>query len=85
MRVINTKKVKARKRHVCDMCGSNIYPGEEYELQTNEFDNEIYNWKNCYHCKPIVKQMDMGYYPDGITKENFWEFITEYDINFEIR
>ena len=57
MEAIARYKRKARKEHICDTCGSKIYKGEEYEIQTNKFDGKLYTWKSCYYCEPLVKQM----------------------------
>lgn len=86
METIAINKRKTRKEHVCDTCGSRIYKGEEYEMQVNKFDGEIYNWKNCYHCKSIVSRMfEEGYYPDGVTDQAFWDFVSDNEIIFKRR
>lgn len=84
--LIKSKRVKANKLHQCDTCKSNIYPGEMYERQTNLFDGEIYNWKNCDHCKNIVNKMFREHnYEFGVGWQDFKDFIFDYEIEFEKR
>lgn len=83
METITVKRVKARKNHICDTCGSNIFKGEEYELQTNKFEGEIYNWKNCDHCEPIRKQTFTENYYQMVTGQDFIDFISEHNIDFK--
>lgn len=86
MEQISNKKTKARKEHICDTCGSKIYINEEYDLQTNKFDGQIYNWKQCNHCKDIISRMsNEGDYPDGITDQAFSDFVSDNDIDFKRR
>lgn len=86
MEMISVKRKKARKNHICDNCGSNVFRGEEYELQTNKVDGHIYNWKNCDHCKDLREQMFReGYYPEGANSEDFWSFVVDNGIEFQRR
>lgn len=85
LEVIKIKKVKSFREHTCYTCGSKIYKGEEYDYQTNIKGGEIYNWKQCYKCKPITDRMFReGYYPDGISGQDFAEFISDNGIDFKI-
>lgn len=86
MEMINLVVRKARKDHTCDTCESKIYKGEEYDYQTNIYGGEIYNWKQCHYCKSITDRMfKEGYYPDGITDQDFWDYVADHDIAFKKR
>lgn len=87
METIVTCTRKARKEHVCDTCGSKIYKGEEYDLQTNKDEGTLYTWKSCHHCKPLVRQMwAEGYFPDGYTETDFENFLADHpEIGFKKR
>lgn len=86
METLRIIKRRARKEHICDTCGSKIYKGEEYDNQTNKFDGGLYTWKQCYHCKPITTDMfEKGYYPDGITDQDFQDYVSDHDIDFKRR
>lgn len=87
METISIVKRKARKDHICDTCRSRIQKGEEYEISTNKDNGELYTWKQCYHCKPIVERMfKEGFYPDGATDQDFRNFLADHpEIEFEIR
>lgn len=86
METISTKKVKARKNHICNMCGSTIYIGEKYDLEAIKNDGAIYTWKQCDHCKGVLSRMSLkGWYPDGISKQMFESFVYDNQINFEKR
>ena len=79
METISVKAVRARKGHTCDMCGRAIKKGDEYEVQTNKNDGMLYIWKNCLACIPTVHKMQKeGCYPDGITSEDYKEYIAEH-------
>ena len=87
MNNINTAYRKARKNHICDFCGSNIFKGEMYEHQKNVNDGQIYEWKSCQYCESIVSKMfeelvDDG---DGLNDQHFNDFISENDIDFKKR
>lgn len=84
--VLKEERVKARKEHYCDTCGSIILPKEMYNRQTNTMDNEIYTWKNCDHCKKIREEAWQYYYETwgitSLTSEDFYEYIKEANIDF---
>jgi len=74
--IINdTKKVKARKAHVCNWCGCTIPVGEVYQTQTLKYD-DIYVWKNHLKCSELVSALKMEG-DEGVTGEDFYEYITE--------
>lgn len=84
METIYSKYRLARKIHVCDTCGGSILQGETYEHQTNKFDGELYSWKNCEKCKDIRDLMfGEGYYPNGVTSQDFWDFVRDNELEFE--
>ena len=86
MKQISHKRVKARKGHICNMCGSKIYKNESYDLEAIENDGTVYNWKQCDHCKGIVTRMSLeGWYPDGISDKMFSDFVSDNNINFKRR
>ena len=87
METIARYKRKARKEHICDTCGSKIYKGEEYEIQTNKYDGKLYTWKSCFHCKPLVRKMyEEGWFPDGYTDTDFENFLADHpEIEFKRR
>lgn len=86
MKQIASKRTKARKEHICDMCGSKIYAKENYDLETIENNGTIYNWKQCDYCKGIVSKMSLeGWYPDGISDQMFNDYLVDNNIDFERR
>lgn len=86
METIWVDKRKSRKEHVCDTCRSKIYPGEVYEVQTNKFNGDLYKWKQCSHCKEVLTKMfKSGYFPDGITDQDFDNFLADHEIDFKRR
>lgn len=86
MKQISTKRVKARKEHTCDMCHSEIYVNEKYDLEVIENDGAVYNWKQCDHCKGVLTRMSLeGWYPDGISDQMFYAFISDNQIDFKKR
>ncbi len=79
METISVKTVKARKGHTCDLCGRDIKKGDEYEVQTNKCGGTLYTWKNCLVCLPTANKMHKeGWYPDGITAEQYAEHVANY-------
>lgn len=88
------KIVRARKEHFCNWCHSKIEIGETYTFNKNITEGNIHDWKECYRCKDLVKEMfDMGYgdecgYCDDDSFSEFMEIeygTTFYDyINWKI-
>ena len=65
---------KARKPHVCVMCGRTITPGENY-LRTAGMDgSSAWTWLECAHCEVFVSYAysaswpDDGYGPDLLSE-----------------
>lgn len=87
METISRIKRKARKDHVCSLCGSKIYKGETYENQINKFDDQMYTWKQCYHCKPILDRIVTEWAPeDGVNDLDFDNFLADHpEIEFKRR
>ena len=44
------KKVKARKEHRCEECGSKIHVGEEHGFATGCYDGRFDCWRRCAAC-----------------------------------
>ena len=44
---------KARKKHICCECGSEISPGEKYHKFTGIWDGELNSFKTCSICESI--------------------------------
>lgn len=82
--ILDIKRVKARKPHVCDMCGKKIEIGEEYEAE-HLVSDVPYTFHQCYRCKPYVDELwDIGfdgYYSDGLDQSTFEEFMWEEHYN----
>lgn len=79
MRILDEKRVKARKTHKCSWCNSTIEKGEEYQRSTATSDGDIYDWLECDKCKKHVGEMykELNSYGDVFTQEDFREFIKE--------
>ena len=85
MKTIREKVVKARRDYSCSFCQSNIFKGEEYRNSTIVFEDKIYTWRSCNHCKNIIGKMSKEWYPDGIGESEFWNYVEYHDIDFERR
>jgi hypothetical protein len=73
------KKVKAKKKHVCNYCCGAILPGETYERYTLKYD-DLYTWKAHPRCTEIAEKLrmfDECDYGDGLTADDFQECIYE--------
>ena len=55
--VVSSKKVKANKDHICSACHSKIKKGEEYERSFVINDGDLYAWKQCKWCEPLIQEM----------------------------
>lgn len=58
------QRVRARKAHICIVCGRRIDPGEKYCRQVYEQDG-LHNEKACRQCADIVDdfERDHGFWP----------------------
>lgn len=45
---------KARKPHVCMLCGREIGVGETYLHQRNVDCGDIWTWRSCQHCNVLT-------------------------------
>lgn len=61
MTIISDETVKARKRHICNLCGQPIHPGEEYRKCVNK-DGDIFTWREHMRCGKMVERFSkLGY------------------------
>ena len=77
---LEEKRVKARKEHTCDWCGSTIKKGEKYKYSKNVQDGDIYSWKECDKCKDYVGEMFAWGYGNGdgrCSQNDFMEFMQD--------
>jgi|SRR6476646_6684230 len=67
----------ARKPHHCELCGRQIESGERYLHQRNKEYGDIWTWRNCAHCDPLLGLLcNLGYADDyGVTMDvvSDWE------------
>ncbi len=73
MEFYNSKKYKAKKEHICEMCGSVIHIGENYYRQSGKFDGEFFDRSLHTHCNNMMQ--DFCY---NVDNEFSWEQITDY-------
>jgi len=76
MTTISRVTRKARKEHKCNWCGGVIKKGEKYDYSVHEYDG-IYIWKNHKYCMELVSILDMDDDHEGITEEDFYEYVDE--------
>ena len=50
----NNTHPKARKEHICDICGEKIKVGERYSKQVGTFDGDFYNNCYCLDCEAVL-------------------------------
>ena len=77
--LLESKRVKARKIHHCDMCGKVIEVGEEYEAPHIIGDDGPYTFHQCDRCAPYVSEIWAcgfdGYYNDGLDPSTFEDYM----------
>lgn len=66
MDVINNCKRKARKDHICDLCGDTIEKGSIYKYQFNKEGGDTWNFRAHDRCWHIAEEL--------------WEYIDPYDL-----
>jgi hypothetical protein len=78
MGTLSTKKVVARKDHICDYCGLIIKKKELYGKDGIEDDGSLHTWKYHLNCDSLAFWLDMfdGYV--GLTGDAFKEYVNEY-------
>ena len=57
MTVLDARTVTARKSHVCEDCGRDIVPGEQYRRTTSVGDDGFDTWKCCPQCHALVRDL----------------------------
>lgn len=78
MTTLDSKQRVARKTHKCNFCGDSILKGQKYDWQKLVFDGVLYEWKSHLECSAIACELDMySQCDDGVTEEDFREFIRE--------
>ena len=50
----HVKHPKARKEHVCDLCGSKILLGQIYERYSGKYDGNMFDLKYCLNCEKVI-------------------------------
>lgn len=77
MKLLSDLRHKARKEHICNYCGGIIKVGESYGVQ-NIVDGKFYMWKSHVSCDKIANKLEMfDSCDDGVTENDFKEYIQE--------
>lgn len=50
MEIYTENHPKARKEHVCHICGNIIHKGEQYSRESGKWDNEFFDRCTCKKC-----------------------------------
>lgn len=83
--VLETKKCKAKKDHVCDYCGFKILTGEIYTNQTAVYEGTLFHWKSHISCDELASSLNMFDYADeGVTEDYFHECVEQFLIDNDI-
>lgn len=78
MEILSIIKRKARKTHLCDLCGCVIEVGETYGSQVIKSEGDFYTWRSHVSCDKISNELDMHDSCDeGLTLLNFKENIRQ--------
>ena len=77
METFDSGKRTARKEHKCNFCNGVIKKGEEYQYSVHK-DDEVYTWKSHINCSELVVLLDMEYDYEGITGDEFCEYLSDY-------
>jgi hypothetical protein len=78
MNTLSVKSLKAKKQHICNLCGFPIFVGEIYENQANVADGFFYKFKSHRSCLRVAHELDMfNLCDDGVSEDAFYEFIDE--------
>lgn len=48
--ILTYKYPRARKNHICQVCGCAIPKGTEHHFQTSAFDGSVYSWRVHSDC-----------------------------------
>lgn len=76
MEFISSSKPTARKEHKCDYCFGRIKVGEKYVKSCIKGDS-IYTWKSHLSCDKLVCTLFIKGDRDGITSDDFQEYVKE--------
>lgn len=60
------REVKARKKHICSVCGTTIPPATTYHKQTGIFDGDPYTWKAHTDCAALYWMIQKGRFNDEL-------------------
>lgn len=70
----NSKTVKARQQHRCDLCGEFIAPGESYSRGAGVIEGDFSTWNECMPCLEFAKVYFSESGTDEITEDSAVEF-----------
>jgi len=77
MRVLNRKKVTARKIHTCSGCNREIKVGDTYTTSfTTDYD-QSWTWKECSVCSEFIPKFVEVYSNDGYSEDDVYETALE--------
>lgn len=81
--IIAEKQVKARKKHICDLCVQLIPNGETYVSQFTKWGGDVYTFRSHLVCDEISDYLwdYMGGY-DGISADGFIDTCQDYRDTF---
>lgn len=84
MHCFDVKIVKARNKHVCDLCGKFIEKSEKHYSQAIK-DDYLYTWREHLKCHELVDFLDIhSHVVDGLTSDAFYEFVFDYAYKHKI-
>ena len=71
------KHPKARKKHVCDLCGSKILLGQTYERYSGKYNGNMFDLKYCLDCGKIIDAFleENGY--DEYSNDDIYDWLVE--------
>lgn len=81
MEILRSKKVKTRKRHLCNAC-EREFPVGTSMVATVTVQDGIYTWRTCETCTELLEKYRSefedidGYYEQGCVREALWEDMT---------
>lgn len=70
----NSKTVKARKQHRCDLCGEVIATGESYSRGAGVIEGDFSTWNECMPCSEFAKVYFSESGEDAIDEDSSVEF-----------
>lgn len=54
MHIFSNKIVTTRKRHICNACGRFFNKGSKMRTQVNNFEGEMFTWRECPTCIELL-------------------------------